>query len=111
MKIISIRLDRMRLPLDPPFAAAWDPVPRRRFDATLVRVTTDAGITGYGSGDTMDGFGAFAQLFIGTDPLQVANHVRCWRHAACLPQLASAHRSTRTRWRGGQWSPLRTDRV
>jgi L-alanine-DL-glutamate epimerase-like enolase superfamily enzyme len=76
VKITSIRLDRMRLPLDPPFEAAWDPAPRRYFDATLVRVGTDAGITGYGSGDTMDGFGAFADLFIGTDPLQIANHVR-----------------------------------
>jgi D-galactarolactone cycloisomerase len=82
MKIISIRLDRMRLPLDTPFAAAWDPVPRRQFDATLVRVTTDAGITGYGSGDTMDGFGAFAHLFIGTDPLHVAKHVRVF---PCCP--------------------------
>jgi hypothetical protein len=27
MKITSIRLDRMRLPLDPPFHPAWDPVP------------------------------------------------------------------------------------
>jgi L-alanine-DL-glutamate epimerase-like enolase superfamily enzyme len=76
MKIISIRLDRMRLPLDPPFAAAWDPVPRGHFDATLVRVTTDAGITGYGSGDTMNGFGEFADLFIGTDPLRITNQVR-----------------------------------
>jgi L-alanine-DL-glutamate epimerase-like enolase superfamily enzyme len=66
----------MRLPLEPPFAAAWDPEPRRHFDATLVRVETDAGITGYGSGDTMDGFAAFAGLFIGADPLQIANHVR-----------------------------------
>jgi L-alanine-DL-glutamate epimerase-like enolase superfamily enzyme len=76
MKIVSIRLDRMRLPLNPPFEAAWDPVPRRHFDATLVRVVTDEGITGYASGDTMDGFGAFADLFIGTDPLQIANQVR-----------------------------------
>jgi L-alanine-DL-glutamate epimerase-like enolase superfamily enzyme len=76
MKIISIRMDRMRLPLNPPFEAAWDPVPRRHFDATLVRVATDEGITGYGSGDTMDGFGAFADLFIGTDPLRIANQVR-----------------------------------
>ncbi len=76
MKIISIRLDRMRLALDPPFDAAWDPVPRRYFDATLVRVETDAGITGYGSGDTMDGFEAFADLFIGKDPLRIANQVR-----------------------------------
>ena len=29
MKIGAIRLTRMRLPLDPPFYAAWDPVPRR----------------------------------------------------------------------------------
>jgi L-alanine-DL-glutamate epimerase-like enolase superfamily enzyme len=76
VKITTIRLDRMRLPLNPPFAAAWDPVPRRHFDATLVRVETDAGITGYGSGDTMDGFAAFAGLFIGKDPLRIANHVR-----------------------------------
>ena len=58
MKITAIRLDRMRRPLDPPFRAAWDPVPRRHFDATLVRVETDEGITGFGSGDTMDGFAA-----------------------------------------------------
>jgi L-alanine-DL-glutamate epimerase-like enolase superfamily enzyme len=76
VKIITIRLDRMRLPLDPPFSAAWDPVPRRHFDATLVRVETDAGLVGYGSGDTMDGFGAFADLFIGTDPLRIVNQVR-----------------------------------
>ena len=75
MKITAIRLDRMRLPLDPPFNAAWDPVPRRHFDATLVRVETDEGVTGYGSGDTMDGFAAFEELFIGRDPLQIASHV------------------------------------
>src|SRR6266700_2689184 len=66
----------MRRTLDPPFNAAWDPVPRRWFDATLVRVETDAGITGYGSGDTMDGFEPFAGLFLGTDPLAIASHVR-----------------------------------
>ncbi|HXW45008.1 MAG TPA: mandelate racemase/muconate lactonizing enzyme family protein [Streptosporangiaceae bacterium] len=76
MKIISIRLDRLRLVLDPPFDAAWDPVPRRHFDATVVGVHTDAGITGYGSGDTMDGFAGYEDLFIGTDPLQIANQVR-----------------------------------
>ena len=76
MKITAIRLDRMRLPLDPPFHAAWDPVPRRHFDATLVRVETDEGITGYGSGDTMDGFEPFESLFTGRDPLAIADHVR-----------------------------------
>ena len=76
MKITAIRLDRMRLPLDPPFYPAWDPVPRRRFDATLVRVETDEGITGYGSGDTMDGFEPFESLFTGRDPLSIADHVK-----------------------------------
>jgi L-alanine-DL-glutamate epimerase-like enolase superfamily enzyme len=75
VKITAIRLDRMRLPLDPPLCAAWDPVPRRHFDATLVRVETDEGVTGYGSGDTMDGFAAFQDLFIGRDPLRIAEHV------------------------------------
>jgi D-galactarolactone cycloisomerase len=76
VKITAIRLDRMRRTLDPPFQAAWDPVPRRWFDATLVRVDTDEGLTGYGSGDTMDGFEPYAELFVGQDPRQIARHVR-----------------------------------
>ena len=76
MKITAIRLDRMRLPLDPPFRAAWDPVPRGYFDATLVRVETDEGITGYGSGDTMGGFAAYQDLFLGWDPRQIIRHVK-----------------------------------
>ena len=76
MRITAIRLDRMRLPLQPPFLAAWDPVPRQHFDATLVRVETDEGITGYGSGDSMDGFAAYQDLFLGRDPRQIADHVR-----------------------------------
>ncbi len=76
MRITAVRLRRLRLPLDPPFHAAWDPVPRTRFDATIVRVETDEGLVGLGSGDTMDGFEPYADLFVGTDPLQVARHVR-----------------------------------
>lgn len=76
MKITAIRLTRMVLPLNPPFAAAWDPTPRTSFPVTLVEVDTDEGITGVGSGDTMDGFEAYEHLFIGTDPLQILNQVR-----------------------------------
>jgi D-galactarolactone cycloisomerase len=76
MKITGIRLDRLRLKLDPPFHAAWDPVPRTHFDATIVRVETDEGVVGVGSGDTMDGFEAFEHLFLGTDPLDIVRHVR-----------------------------------
>ena len=76
MRITGIRIARMEHPLDPPFLAAWDPVPRRSFAATLVRVETDEGVAGIGSGDTMDGFEAYAHLFIGQDPLRIARHVR-----------------------------------
>jgi len=76
MKITGIDVERFRLPLDPPFRAAWDPDPRVHVDATLVRVHTDEGITGYGSGDTMDGFESYADLFVGRDPLRIARHVR-----------------------------------
>ena len=76
MKITAIELERLTLPLSPPFYAAWDPDPRTRFDATLVRVHTDEGVTGIASGDTMDGFEAFADLFVGRDPLALAAHAR-----------------------------------
>ena len=76
MKIVEITLTRLRLPLDPPFYAAWDPVPRRAFDATIVRVETDTGLIGTGSGDTMAGFEEFAHLFLGADPRAIALHAR-----------------------------------
>jgi L-alanine-DL-glutamate epimerase-like enolase superfamily enzyme len=76
MKITAIRRQRLRLPLDPPFYAAWDPAPRRSFEATVVRVETDDGLVGIGSGDTMTGFEEFERLFVGQDPLQVARHAR-----------------------------------
>lgn len=76
MRITAIRLQRLRLPLDPPFLAAWDPAPRRAFDATIVRVETDAGLVGIGSGDTMAGFEEFKHLFVGQDPLELARHAR-----------------------------------
>jgi D-galactarolactone cycloisomerase len=76
VKITSIKLRRLRLPLDPPFLAAWDPVPRTRFDATLVRVETDEGLVGVASGDTMDGFEAYIDLFVGRNPMDISRHVR-----------------------------------
>jgi L-alanine-DL-glutamate epimerase-like enolase superfamily enzyme len=76
LKITRIRLQRLQTDLDPPFIAAWDPVPRRSFAATLVRIETDEGMVGVGSGDTMDGFDPFIPLFLGQDPLAIARHVR-----------------------------------
>lgn len=76
MKITEIELVRLSLPLRPPFLAAWDPEPRRRFLATVVLVNTDEGVRGVGSGDSMDGFDGYTDLFIGTDPLALARQVR-----------------------------------
>jgi L-alanine-DL-glutamate epimerase-like enolase superfamily enzyme len=76
VKITRIELVRLALPLDPPFLAAWDPEPRRRFPATLVLVDTDEGVRGVGSGDSMAGFEGYLDLFTGTDPLAIARHVR-----------------------------------
>jgi L-alanine-DL-glutamate epimerase-like enolase superfamily enzyme len=76
VKISAIQTIRLTVPLDPPFPAAWDPIPRTSFGMTLVRVETDEGVVGIGSGDTMDGFGAFEHLFVGQDPLAIARHVR-----------------------------------
>jgi L-alanine-DL-glutamate epimerase-like enolase superfamily enzyme len=74
--IERIELHRLVTPLTPPFVAAWDPMPRRSFSATVVRVVTDEGLVGIGSGDTMDGFEAFEHLFLGQDPLRIVRHVR-----------------------------------
>jgi D-galactarolactone cycloisomerase len=73
--ITRIRLERRTLELDPPFLAAWDPAPRRSFEAALVFVETDEDITGIGSGDTMDGFERYEELFVGRDPLEIGRHV------------------------------------
>jgi D-galactarolactone cycloisomerase len=74
VKITRIRVERRTLPLDPPFLAAWDPDPRSTFEASLVFVDTDEGVTGIGSGDTMDGFERFAHHFIGRSALDLAHH-------------------------------------
>ena len=77
MRITGVRLRRLRYPLDPPFEPAWDPEPRRAFEATLVYVDTDEGLTGIGSGDTMDGFERYIELFVGQRPSStIDRHVR-----------------------------------
>jgi L-alanine-DL-glutamate epimerase-like enolase superfamily enzyme len=76
MKIASITISHHRLPLDPPFEAAWDSRPRRHFDATIVRVATDEGLIGIGSGDAMPGFVGHEELFLGQDPRDLDRHFR-----------------------------------
>ena len=74
MKIERIEVTHHRLPLRPAFAPAWDSRPRLHFDVTVVRVYTDNGLMGVGSGDAMAGFDAYRDLFLGQDPLNLQRH-------------------------------------
>lgn len=78
--IALIAVTQHRLPLDPPFNASWDTAPRRQFDATLVRVTTEDGLTGWGSGDVMLGFAGHEALFVGRDPRDIERHHQVLSH-------------------------------
>ena len=73
-RITSIEISHHQLPLDPPFPASWDPVPRELFPCTIVRVHDDEGRVGIGSGDAMHGFADFARYFVGQDPLDLERH-------------------------------------
>jgi L-alanine-DL-glutamate epimerase-like enolase superfamily enzyme len=79
-RIAAIRITHHRLPLEPPFRASWDTRPRVHFDATIVRVTTDTGLEGYGSGDLMVGFAGHEPLFLGQDALAIERHYRVLSH-------------------------------
>ena len=76
MKITRIALSRHRIELDPPFLPSWDTRPRDHFAADIVRVETDAGLVGIGSGDSMAGFAGHEELFVGRDPLDIERHFR-----------------------------------
>ncbi len=73
-EIVAIEITHHQLPLDPPFPASWDPRPRTQFPVTIVRVRDSSGREGVGSGDVMYGFEDQAHLFLGRDPLDLAEH-------------------------------------
>ena len=74
--ITAIKITRHRFHFDPPFNASWDSKPRTFWDAAIVQVHTDLGVTGVGSGDMMLGFEGHEHLFIGQDALALERH---WR--------------------------------
>lgn len=80
MKITAIEISQHQLPLDPPFLPSWSSRPRVKFDATIVRVHTDEGLVGIGSGDYMLGFAGHEHLFVGEDPLRLERHFRAISH-------------------------------
>src|SRR4051812_34644550 len=76
LRITAVDTRTYRIALVPPFRAAWDPVPRATFEATLVVVSTDAGITGYASGgDGLPDREALERLLLGVAPRR-GEHVR-----------------------------------
>lgn len=90
MKITGIGITHHAVPLDPPFRASWDTRPRTEFRATIVRVATDEGLTGIGSGDMMVGFAGHEHLFVGEDPLRIERHFRvldniAFHYGRCWP--------------------------
>jgi L-alanine-DL-glutamate epimerase-like enolase superfamily enzyme len=74
--ITGIEITRHRRHFDPPFNASWDTKPRTYWDAAIVRIHTDLGVTGVGSGDMMLGFEGHEHLFLGEDALAIERH---WR--------------------------------
>lgn len=117
--IARIEITHHQLPLDPPFLPSWDPAPRTKFPATIVRVYDDAGRCGIGSGDSMYGFGDYARYFIGENPLDVGRlhamlmniefHAgRPWPVDVALWDLAGKIRGEPI-WRmlGGNGAPIR----
>ncbi len=80
MKIDRIEITQHRHSFSPPFNASWDTKPRGHWDATIVRVHTDEGLVGIGSGDLMIGFAGHEGLFVGWDPMAIERHYRVLSH-------------------------------
>lgn len=71
MRIAAVESRVYRFPLDPPFHAAWDPVPRTEQQATVVLVRSDDGQTGIASGgDGLPDRGTIERHLVGLDPLR-----------------------------------------
>jgi D-galactarolactone cycloisomerase len=69
VQITAIETRTYRYPLDPPFPAAWDPVPRTAQEATLVLVSTDEAVTGVASGgDGLPDRALLERLLVARDP-------------------------------------------
>jgi L-alanine-DL-glutamate epimerase-like enolase superfamily enzyme len=73
-RIERIEVTLHQLDLQPPFPAAWDTRPRRKFPATVVRVYDDQGRMGVGAGDPPYGLSDYQHLFIGHDALDLERH-------------------------------------
>lgn len=73
MKITRVSVSNHSVPLDPVFHPSWDSRPRPRYGVMIVRIDTDEGISGFGSGDVMAGFDGHEDLFVGQDPRNIGH--------------------------------------
>jgi len=118
VRIASIETRRYRYPLDPPFAAAWDPEPRTHQDATIVVVRSDEGVEGYASGDGLPDRELLERFVVGLDPTRTEvihgiletidfHHGRNWTLEAALWDLVGrAHGQPLWRLLGGRQDRL-----
>jgi D-galactarolactone cycloisomerase len=67
VKITSLEARTYRLPLERPFLAAWDPVPRTHFSETIVIVNTDSELRGYCGGAPVPDLTLLSRLLAGVD--------------------------------------------
>lgn len=70
LRITGIETRQYRFPLDPPFKAAWDPVPRDHVDDTLVMVHASDGLCGFGAGSPLPDREVLERFLRGVDPMQ-----------------------------------------
>lgn len=75
MRITGVESRHFRIELEPPFAAAWDPVPRPYFEETISMVHTDEGFTGYAGGAPVLDLELLGRLLVGIDPMDTG---RVW---------------------------------
>jgi hypothetical protein len=68
LRIERIEVRRYEVALDPPFRAAWDPVPRDRLRETVVLVHADDGSFGTASGAPLLDADLLSGLLVGVDP-------------------------------------------
>ena len=70
MRITGLETRSYRYPLDPPFRAAWDPLPRDHAEETLVLVHSDEGLTGVAGGAPLPDRALLERLLNGVDPFR-----------------------------------------
>lgn len=75
LKIDALEARSYRLPIEPPFHAAWDPEPRRALECHVVIVRAGE-YEGVGSGDRLAGWEHTFDLFVGQDPRDIERHVQ-----------------------------------